>query len=99
MANKLQLKRVFSHADEQDGSRFIVETAVAARRGQIRIGRRCMARRACAKPRTVPMLHHDPKCWNEFRRRFFAELRHYMDALSPILEAAQGHGDAALHLP
>lgn len=51
MANKLQLKRAFSHADEQDGSRFIVETAVAARRGQIRIGRRCMARRGCAKPK------------------------------------------------
>ena len=32
--------------------------------------------------------HRDPKCWNEFRRRYFAELRHHMEALSPILEAA-----------
>ena len=32
--------------------------------------------------------HHDPQRWNEFRRRYFAELKRHKDALSPILEAA-----------
>jgi uncharacterized protein YeaO (DUF488 family) len=32
--------------------------------------------------------HYDPQCWNEFRRRYFVELKHHQDALSPLLEAA-----------
>jgi uncharacterized protein YeaO (DUF488 family) len=39
-------------------------------------------------PELSEWFHLDPKCWNEFRRRYFAGLRHHMDALSPILEAA-----------
>ena len=33
--------------------------------------------------------HHDPQRWNEFRRRYFAELKHQREPLSQIVEAAQ----------
>lgn len=38
-------------------------------------------------PELRECFHHAPKRWNEFRRRYFAKLKHHKDALSPILEA------------
>ena len=88
MTNKVQLKRVYDHASEQDGSRFFVE----------RLWPRGMVKSALADAAWLgevapsrelrEWFHHDPERWNEFRRRYFAELKHHQDALSPILEAA-----------
>lgn len=88
MANKVQLKRVYDHADKRDGSRFFVE----------RIWPRGVARSAFAdaawlgevapSPELREWFHHDPQRWNEFRRRYFAELKRHTDVLTPILEAA-----------
>jgi uncharacterized protein YeaO (DUF488 family) len=97
MTNKVQLKRVYDHANGQDGSRFFVE----------RLWPRGVTKSALADAAWVgevaPSLelrewfHHDPERWNEFRRRYFAELKHHRDALAPILEAAH-KGDTALQL-
>jgi uncharacterized protein YeaO (DUF488 family) len=38
---------------------------------------------------------HDPAKWDEFRRRYFAELEDHADALRPLLDACQ-HGDVTL---
>jgi uncharacterized protein YeaO (DUF488 family) len=38
---------------------------------------------------------HDPARWDEFRRRYFAELKDRADALRPLLDASL-HGDVTL---
>jgi len=85
----LQLKRVYDERNEQDGARFLVE----------RLWPRGITKSALADAQWLKdvapseelrkWFHHDPARWNEFRRRYFAELKHRKDRLSPILEAAR----------
>lgn len=88
MANKVQLKRVYDHASEQDRSRFFVErlwprgVATAALADAAWMGEVAPSREL------REWFHRDPQRWNEFRRRYFAELKHHKGILSPILEAA-----------
>jgi uncharacterized protein YeaO (DUF488 family) len=87
MTNKLQLKRVYDEPTEQDGRRFLVE----------RLWPRGVSKSPLADAELKEVapsselrewFHHDPQRWNEFRRRYFAELKRHTDDLSPILEAA-----------
>jgi len=48
-----------------------------------------MVERGCAKQELREWFHHDPQRWDEFRTRYFAELKHHIDVLSPIVEAAR----------
>lgn len=89
VANKVQLKRIYDHANAQDGRRFFVE----------RLWPRGVAKSALADAAWLgevapsrelrEWFHHDPQRWNEFRRRYFVELKRHEDAVSPILEAAR----------
>ena len=87
MTNKLELKRVYDEPTEQDGTRFLVErlwprgVTKAALRGATWL------KEVAPSPELREWFHHDPERWNEFRRRYFAELKHHKEALSPILEA------------
>ncbi len=89
MEIKLQLKRVYNQPTEHDGTRFLVE----------RLWPRGITKSALADAQWLKdvapsaelrkWFHHDPGRWNEFRRRYFAELKHQKDRFSPILEAAR----------
>lgn len=88
MTSNLQLKRVYEQPTKQDGRRFLVERLWP--RGVTKSALDAQWLRDVApSPDLREWFHHDPKRWNEFRRRYFAELKHHKDALSPILEAAQ----------
>lgn len=89
MEIKLQLKRVYDQPTEHDGTLFLVE----------RLWPRGITKSALADAQWLKdvapsaelrkWFHHDPGRWNEFRRRYFAELKHRKDRLFPILEAAR----------
>lgn len=89
MGSKLQLKRVYEESTEQDGTRFLVERLWP--RGVPKTALSDAEWLQVAAPSTAlrEWFHHDPDRWDEFRRRYFVELKHHRDELSPVLEAAR----------
>ncbi len=85
----IQLKRVYDEAAPQDGARFLVERLWP--RGIRKADLRTDGWHKDAGPSTQlrKWFGHDPKKWDEFQRKYFAELDSQPDAWKPILEAAQ----------
>jgi uncharacterized protein YeaO (DUF488 family) len=88
MTNKVQLKRVYDHTKEQDGTCFFVERLWPRGVTKSALADAAWVGEAAPSPELREWFHHDPERWNEFRRRYFAELKRDKDVLSPILEAA-----------
>ena len=89
MTSNLQLKRVYDQPTKQDGTRFLVERLWPRGVTRSTLADAQWVRDVAPSPELREWFHHDPKRWNEFRRRYFTELKHEKDALSPILEAAR----------
>lgn len=87
MINKLQLKRVYDEPTGQDGTRFLVERLWPRGVSKSTLADAEWLKEVAPSSELREWFHHDPKRWNEFRRRYFAELKHHKDALSPILGA------------
>ena len=87
MTNKLQLKRVYDEPTGQDGTRFLVERLWPRGVSKSALADAEWLKEVAPSSELREWFHHDPKRWNEFRRRYFAELKHHKDALYPILEA------------
>ncbi|MGA9062616.1 MAG: DUF488 domain-containing protein [Terracidiphilus sp.] len=91
----IQVKRVYDAAERADGARFLVDRLWP--RG---VKKESLAIRAWLKD-TAPSnelrqwYHHDPAQWDEFRRRYFSELRENPASWLPLLEAAH-HGAVTL---
>ena len=87
MINKLQLKRVYDEPTGQDGTRFLVERLWPRGVSKSALADAEWLKEVAPSSELREWFHHDPTRWNEFRRRYFAELKHHNNALSPILEA------------
>jgi len=89
MASRLQLKCVYDQPIEQDGTRFLVERLWP--RGVTKSALTDVAwfREVAPSSELRKWFHHDRERWDEFRRRYFAELKRQRDGLTPILEAAR----------
>ena len=85
----LQLKRVYDERNEQDGARFLVERLWPRGITKLALADAQWLKDVAPSGELRKWFHHDPKRWNEFRRRYFAELKHQKDCLSPILDAAR----------
>lgn len=88
MEIKLQLKRVYDQSTEHDGTRFLVERLWPRGVRKSSLADAQWLKEAAPSTELRKWFHHDPARWNEFRRRYFAELKQQKDCLSPILEAA-----------
>jgi uncharacterized protein YeaO (DUF488 family) len=88
MANKVQLKRIYDHADQQDGTRFLVERLWPRGVAKAALADAGWLREVAPSPELRKWFHHDPQRWGEFRRRYFAELKQHREDLSPIIAAA-----------
>ena len=89
MEGRIQLKRVYDQPTEQDGTRFLVERFWPRGMTKSSLADAQWLRDVAPSAELREWFHHDPKRWNEFRRRYFAELKHQRDSLSPILDAAR----------
>jgi uncharacterized protein YeaO (DUF488 family) len=91
----IQLRRVYEKPTATDGDCFLVERLWP--RGVKKTSLKIKAWLKDAGPSTNlrKWFHHDPARWNEFRKRYFAELRKNSDSWLPILEAAR-HGTVTL---
>jgi uncharacterized protein YeaO (DUF488 family) len=89
------LKRAYDTASTNDGQRFLVERLWP--RGVKKNALRIVGWLKDVAPSTSlrKWFSHDPAKWDEFRRRYFAELDTHRDALQPLLDAAR-QGDITL---
>ena len=91
----LKTKRVYEPAERSDGTRFLVDRlwprGMKKEKLQIEAGLKDVA----PSPALRKWFEHDPAKWNEFQRRYRAELESNPDAWQPILQAAQ-EGDVIL---
>lgn len=95
MTSRLQLKRVYDQPTQEDGTRFLVERLWPRGVTKSRLTDVAWLREVAPSPELRKWFHHDPERWNEFRRRYFAELKQQRDGLAPVLEAAR-HGPVTL---
>lgn len=85
----IQLKRVYDDPEPRDGVRFLVERLWP--RGIRKTDLPIDGWRKEVGPSTElrKWFGHDPRKWEEFRRKYFAELNGRPEAWEPILKAAE----------
>lgn len=88
MEIRLQLKRVYDQPTESDGARFLVERLWPRGIKKSALADAQWLRDVAPSTGLRKWFQHDPQRWDEFRRRYFAELKHQKENLSPILDAA-----------
>jgi uncharacterized protein YeaO (DUF488 family) len=91
----IKLKRVYEKEDPDDGVRYLIERLWP--RGVKKTSLRIDGWLKDAGPSTElrKWFSHEPAKWQEFRRRYFAELGRTPDAWAPIRDAAR-HGTVTL---
>ena len=91
----IQLKRVYEKEDPDDGVRYLIERLWP--RGVKKTSLRIDGWLKDAGPSTElrKWFSHEPAKWQEFRRRYFAELGRTPHAWAPIRDAAR-HGTVTL---
>ncbi len=91
----IQLKRAYDHASAEDGKRFLVERLWP--RGVKKTELRIDGWLKDVAPSTAlrQWFGHDLAKWNEFRRRYFAELQQTPEPWGQLLQAAR-HGRVTL---
>lgn len=91
----IRLERAYETESSQDGTRFLVERLWP--RGVKKSALRIEGWLKDVAPSTElrKWFNHDPAKWDEFRRRYFSELKTNPDAWKPLLVAAR-HGTVTL---
>lgn len=85
----IQLKRVYDLPDSADGARFLVERIWprGVKRSSLEI--RAWLKDVTPSADLRKWFHHDPARWEEFRRRYFAELEENPAPWLLLLKAAR----------
>jgi uncharacterized protein YeaO (DUF488 family) len=91
----IQLKRVYDPPDSGDGVRFLVERLWPRGVKKSSLAIDTWSKDAAPSVNLRKWFHHDSARWNEFRRRYFAELKENQASWLPLLEAAR-HGTVTL---
>lgn len=91
----IRLKRVYEEESREDGTRYLVERLWP--RGVKKTSLHIDGWLKDAAPSTElrKWFGHDPEKWQEFRRRYFAELGSAPESWAPIRDAAR-HGTVTL---
>lgn len=83
------VKRVYESASSGDGERFLVERLWPRGIAKKELAMTAWIKEAAPSSELRRWFGHDPSKWDEFRRRYFAELDQRHEVLQPILEAAK----------
>ncbi len=85
----VSVKRVYEPAQPEDGRRFLVERLWprGVKKENLRV--EAWLKDVAPSPELRQWFSHAPAKWNEFRRRYFAELEASAEAVQPLLEAAR----------
>ena len=85
----IQLKRVYDAPAREDGSRFLVERLWPRGIKKTSLQLDSWLKDVAPSSELRQWFHHDPERWDEFRSRYFAELKQHEDAWRPITEASR----------
>lgn len=91
----IQLERAYDAENSKDGTRFLVERLWprGVKKNTLKI--ESWLKDAAPSTKLRKWFSHDPAKWEEFRRRYFAELNANPDAWQLLLAAAR-HGTVTL---
>jgi uncharacterized protein YeaO (DUF488 family) len=88
----IRLKRVYDPPAEEDGSRVLVERlwprGISKEHARIDL----WLKDAGASPELRTWFGHDPGKWEEFRRRYFAEMRERKEVVKTLRELIRKKG-------
>src|SRR6185312_10393601 len=84
----IQLERAYDAESSKDGKRFLVERLWprAVKKSSLKI--EGWLKEAAPSTKLRKWFRHDPAKWDEFRKRYFAELKASPSAWQPIIQAA-----------
>jgi uncharacterized protein YeaO (DUF488 family) len=85
----IQLKRVYEEKSAADGARYLVERLWPRGVKKASLQLDGWLKDVAPSAELRKWFSHDPKKWDEFRRKYFAELDRVPDALEPILQATR----------
>jgi uncharacterized protein YeaO (DUF488 family) len=88
LAERIQLKRVYEASSAADGMRFLVERLWPRGIKKSSLEIQAWLKDVAPSVSLRKWFNHDPARWNEFRNRYFAELKENQNSWLPILEAA-----------
>ena len=89
------VKRTYDPAATSDGPRFLVDRLWPRGVKKKSLAIRAWLKDVAPSNELRKWYHHDPAQWDEFRRRYFSELRKNPASWLPLLEAAR-HGAGSL---
>lgn len=85
----IQLKRVYEAPSGMDGARFLVERLWPRGVKKTSLEMDAWLKEVAPSPELRKWFHHDPARWDEFRRRYLAEITATPAAWRPILDTAR----------
>ena len=85
----LKIKRVYEPAEPSDGARFLVDRLWPRGIKKEKLEMEAWLKDVAPSQNLRKWFAHDPAKWQEFQRRYRAELEANPDAWKPILEAAR----------
>ncbi|WKZ46925.1 MAG: DUF488 domain-containing protein [Anaerolineales bacterium] len=91
----LKTKRVYEKAESSDGVRFLVERLWPRGMKKEALKMKAWLKDAAPSADLRNWFGHDPLKWDEFQKRYQAELKSNPEAWAPILQAAK-QGDVTL---
>lgn len=91
----LKVKRVYEKAESSDGTRFLVERLWPRGMKKEALKMKAWLKDVAPSAELRNWFGHDPLKWDEFQKRYQAELKVNPAAWNPILQAAK-QGDVTL---
>ena len=88
-ATVLKLKRVYEDSERSDGTRFLVERLWPRGMKKAQLKMDAWLKDVAPSDSLRRWFGHDPLKWNEFQKKYRAELSDNPHAWKPILEAAK----------
>ena len=85
----IAIKRAYEAASKADGARFLVDRLWPRGVKKEDLAIKAWMKDASPSNELRKWYHHDPDQWDEFRRRYFAELKENPEGWEPLLEAAR----------
>ena len=85
----IKLKRAYEKAEPGDGPRYLVDRLWPRGIGKNSLHIEDWLKDVAPSNELRRWFGHDPSKWNEFRKKYFAELKAKPDALAPLAKAAK----------
>jgi uncharacterized protein YeaO (DUF488 family) len=83
-----KLKRAREKSEPEDGARYLVDRLWPRGVSKVALKLNGWLKEVAPSDALRRWFHHDPEKWNEFRKRYFAELDANPDAWRPLAESA-----------